>query len=134
MRSRTCAERERESLFGSVLIAIISFFTDCPIHCRWATNRLELMSFLYQATRTAAGLAKSAVEETGLLEQAKKTLQRSGSNSYGPSSGDRSKTEGALSASDEVLQATAKRVEELHARVVHLENQMTALANTPARA
>ena len=95
---------------------------------RWATNRLELMTFLQQTTRTAAGLAKSAVEETGLLEQAKKTFQRGGSNSSGPCSGDRSKTEGALSASDEVLQATAKRVEELQARVVLLESQVTALA------
>ena len=126
--SERAREREWEKLVGTVLIAILSFFTDCLIHCRWATNRLELMTFLHQATRTAAGLAKSAVEETGLLEQAKKALQRGGSNSYGPSSGDRSKTEGALSASDEVLQATAKRVEELQARVVLLESQVTALA------
>ena len=76
----------------------------------WATSRMNILSFL----RTAAGHAKSAVEETGLLGPGKR-----GSGSGGA----------MTSADQEVLRTVVKQMEALQERLASLEDGSRSAAS-----
>jgi dihydrodipicolinate reductase len=91
------------------------------------------MEFLRQTTRTAAGLAKSAAEETGLVDFAKAAIHKPGAGGgrgiqgrgvEGVQGGGVTGQETVLSGSDkEALQAAVLQLQELQARVALLEKE-----------
>lgn len=105
----------------------------CGVAGWWVTHKFELVTFLKRTTMTAAGLAKSAAEDSGLIDMAKSVVQgASGKKNEGVDGGGGVKSsfsnasggvsEGSASLSDqEILRATVKQLEALQERVAVLE-------------